>query len=191
MSYLYFASFYPADFIRNPIQTPQPGPGRGPCGFRRPGRRPGGAGHGEAVASGLSSAGDLRCLGRLVSEQYDFSTCCWKRYCCCYLYIYITYIVCVFPLCIFVCMCICTYIRTHDMCIFMSAWPRAWSIYCWKGLVWWLAILEDPMGYQSPGAPTNLPSKSLDKDRVVFLCLTLLIPTRSHHPLTDHTYYTS
>lgn len=107
------------------------------------------------------------------------------------IYIYITYIVCVFPLCIFVCMCICTYIRTHDMCIFMSAWPRAWSIYCWKGLVWWLAILEDPMGYQSPGAPTNLPSKSLDKDRVVFLCLTLLIPTRSHHPLTDHTYYTS
>ena len=87
------------------------------------------------------------------------------------LFICITYIMCVFPLCIFVCMCICTYIGTHDVCIFMSAWPRAWSIYCWKGLVWWLAILEDPMGYQSPGAPTNLPSKSLDKDRVVFYVL--------------------
>lgn len=98
----------------------------------------------------------------VVSEQYDFSKCCWKR-CCCYLYI-----VCI-SICIFLCMCICTYIRTHDMCTFMSAWPRAWSIYCWKGLVWWLAILEDPMGYQSPGAPTNLPSKSLDKNRAVFL----------------------
>ena len=72
---LIFASFYPADFIRNPIKAP----GRGPCGFRRPGRRPGGAGHGEAVASGLSSAGELQCLGKLfsptfevVSEQYDF-----------------------------------------------------------------------------------------------------------------------
>ena len=106
-------------------------------------------------------------------------------------FLYITYIMCVFPLCIFVCMCIWTYIRTHDMCIFMSAWPRVWSIYCWKGLVWWLAILEDPMGYQSPGAPTNLPSKSLDENRVVFLCLTLLILTRSYHPLTGHTYYTS
>ena len=41
------------------------------------------------------------------------------------LFIYITYIMCVFPICIFICMCICTYIRTHDMCRFMSAWPRA------------------------------------------------------------------
>lgn len=117
MSYLYFASIYPADFIRNPIKTPQPGPGRGPRGFRRPGRRPGGAGHGEAVASGLSSAGDLRCLGRLVSEQYDFSKC-WKRYCCYFYNIYNIYyiIMCVF---LYVSLHVCVYARTcaHMICV--------------------------------------------------------------------------
>ena len=92
MSYLYFASFYPADFIRNPIKAP----GRGPCGFRRPGRRPGGAGHGEAVASGLSSAGELQCLGKLfsptfevVSEQYDFPNVVEKDIVVIYLFIYL------------------------------------------------------------------------------------------------------
>ena len=58
---------------------------------------------------------------------------------------------------------------TYDMCIFMFAWPRASGICYWKGLVRWLGILGDPMGYQSPWAPTNLPSKSLDEKWSGFL----------------------
>ena len=101
-------------------------PGRGPRGFRRPGRRPGGAGHGEAVAAGLSSAGELRCLGRLFSRRSRwfqnsmiFPNVVEKDIVVIYLYITYIYIYTCISICIFICMCICTYIRTHDMCIFV------------------------------------------------------------------------